>query len=107
MTRMTKRDKVLGILPRDYLRCDFCTTPAHAFVLVILVIFEMMSKSNANLERMKTMKDKAALQMLIAHHKRRAESAKVAGRMVAYREARRDMLNAQAELWKLRERAAK
>ena len=52
------------------------------------------------------MKDKAALQMLIAHHKRRAESAKLAGRMAAYREARRDMLLAQAELWKLRERTA-
>ena len=52
------------------------------------------------------MDEKTALHLLIAHHKRRAESAKLAGRMVAYREARRDMLNAQAELWKLREGTA-
>ena len=53
------------------------------------------------------MDEKSALHLLIAHHKRRAEAAKLAGRMVAYREARRDMLLAQAELWKLREGTAR
>ena len=52
------------------------------------------------------MNDKEALQMLIAHHKRRADAAKLAGRWESYCEARRDMLKAQAELWQLREREA-
>ena len=52
------------------------------------------------------MDEKSALHLLIAHHARRAKSAKSAEAVEAYRAARRAMLQAQAELWKLRESEA-
>jgi len=52
------------------------------------------------------MDQKTSLHLLINHHARRAKSAKSAEAVEAYRAARRAMLQAQAELWKLRESEA-
>ena len=52
------------------------------------------------------MKDKTVARMLASHHARRAEKAKAAGDAGTFIAARKAMLNAQVELWKVRKREA-